>query len=167
MAVLASSRYSRWPLLLLTVVIANVSAGVVYNSKLLFALGFVPGNVVEVALGAWLLQRGNLWRTFDRDFAAFARALRAGALLPELAGATFGALSLHWHGFSTFPVAWVDWYVGSVIGANVAMPVALALRNTSASQALEAIICAPAIAVATGDMPAPGKPDARRAPCRE
>ncbi len=80
MAVLASSRYSRWPLLLLTVVIANVSADVVYNSKLLFALGFVPGNVVEVALGAWLLRRGNLWRTFDRDFAAFARAAGGGAV---------------------------------------------------------------------------------------
>lgn len=93
-AVLASSRYSRWPLLLLKVVIANVSAGVVYSSKFLFAQGFVPGNVVEIALGAWLLRRGNLRRAFDRDFGAFARALLAGALLPELVGATFGALSL-------------------------------------------------------------------------
>ena len=134
-AMLAGTSRSRWPVLLLSMVIANVAANVVYRSSVGLSLSFVPGNVVEVLAGAWLLQRNDLWREFDRDAATFVRMLAAGAVLPELLGATLGALTLQWHGFATFSAAWLDWYVGSVLGATAVLPAALALRQTAPAQA--------------------------------
>jgi PAS domain S-box-containing protein len=135
MAMFASTKRSRWPALLLSMVIANVAANVVYRTSVVLSLSFVPGNVVEVLAGAWLLQRNDLWRGFDKDVTTFVRMLAAGAVLPEVLGATLGALTLQWHGFATFHVAWLDWYVGSVLGATAVLPPALVLCQTAARQA--------------------------------
>jgi PAS domain S-box-containing protein len=147
MAMLATTRRSHWPALLLSMVVANVAANVVYRSSIGLSLSFVPGNVVEVLAGAWLLQRNDLWRSFDRDATTFVRMLGAGAVLPELLGATLGALTLQWHGFATFQGAWLDWYVGSVLGATAVLPAALALRQVTAAQAWRQLTAPAALAL--------------------
>jgi PAS domain S-box-containing protein len=129
MAFLATAPRERWPLLLLAVALANVAANWALRGSLLLSASFVPGNLVEVALGAWLLQRFGLARSFDAKPGRFARTLIAAGMLPQLVGASIGAAILQWYGFATFQGAWLGWYVDSTLGALAVLPLALALRN--------------------------------------
>jgi PAS domain S-box-containing protein len=134
MAMFASTSRARWPKLLLVMVVANVAANIVYRNSVVLSLSFIPGNVVEVLTGAWLLQRDDLWQDFGNDATAFVRMLAAGAVVPELLGATIGACTLQLHGFATFHDAWLDWYVGSVLGATAALPAMLAFVHMPNAQ---------------------------------
>ena len=128
-AILGTAARSRWPLLLAAMAGANLAANWLLRGNLALSASFVPGNVVEVAIGACLLQRFRLARDFDTSPRAFAKAIAAGGLLPQLAGATIGAATLHAYGFATFSGAWLNWYVDSTLGALAVLPLALALRR--------------------------------------
>ena len=128
-AILATARVSRWPLLLAVMAAVNLAANVALRGNPALSASFVPGNLVEVLIGSWLLQRFDLARDFDADIAAFGRAVVAGALLPQLAGATIGAATLQWHGFDTFQGSWLGWYGDSTLGALALLPLSLALRQ--------------------------------------
>ncbi len=128
-AILATAPVSRWPLLLAVMAAANLAANVALRGNLALSASFVPGNLVEVLIGSWLLRRFDLARDFDTDIAAFGRAIVAGALLPQLAGATIGAATLQWHGFATFQGSWFGWYGDSTLGALTLLPLSLALRQ--------------------------------------
>jgi PAS domain S-box-containing protein len=132
-AILATAARASWPLLLLAVALTNVAANWLLRGNLLLSASFVPGNLVEVALGAWLLQRFCQLQDFDSSPRAFAHTLVAAGLLPQLAGATIGAATLHAYGFGTFQGAWLGWYVDSTLGALAVLPFALALRNAQLS----------------------------------
>ena len=129
MAVLATAPRRRWPLLLLAVTLANLAANWLLRDNLLLSASFVPGNLVELGLGAWLLRRQGLALNFDKSPAAFARTLAYAGLLPQVAGASLGAATLQWHGFASFQSAWLGWYVDSTLGALAVLPLALALRQ--------------------------------------
>lgn len=109
--------------------LANVAANWALRGNLVLSASFVPGNLVEVALGAWLLKRFELALTFDASPAQFARTLVAAGMLTQLAGATIGAATLQWYGFATFQGAWLDWYVDLTLGALAVLPFVLAMRN--------------------------------------
>jgi PAS domain S-box-containing protein len=128
-AFLATTERARWPLLLLAVALANLAANWALRGNFLLSASFVPGNLVEVTLGGWLLQRFKLARGFDASAGRFARTLIAGGLLPQLAGASIGAATLQGYGFATFQGAWLGWYVDSTLGALAVLPLALAMRN--------------------------------------
>ncbi len=150
-AIFATTPRSRWPWLMAVTAIANIAANLALRGNLPLSASFVPGNLVEVLIGAWLLQRFDLAREFDADAGAFARALAAGGLLPQLAGATIGAATLQWHGFATFQGAWLGWYVDSTLGALAVLPLALALRQTTPGTALRRLFTRDALlfAIAT------------------
>lgn len=128
-AMLATAPRSRWPLLLFTVAVANLAANWALRGNLALSASFVPGNLVEVTMGAWLLQRFDLAREFNASPRAFANAFVAGGMLPQLAGATLGAATLQWYGFASFEGAWLGWYADSLLGALAVLPLALALRQ--------------------------------------
>jgi PAS domain S-box-containing protein len=129
MAILATAERTRWPLLLLAVALANVAANWTLRGNLLLSASFVPGNLVEIALGAWLLKSLKLTRGFDASPGRLARTLIAAGMLPQLVGASIGAATLHVYGFATFQSAWLGWYVGSTLGALAVLPFALTLRH--------------------------------------
>lgn len=128
-AVLATAARSRWPALLAAVALANFAANVLLRGDVLLSVSFVPGNLVEVLIGAYLLHRHDLARGFDSSPKSFALAVMGGGMLPQLAGATLGAATLQAYGFATFEAAWLDWYVRSTLGALATLPLALALCN--------------------------------------
>lgn len=136
-AILATAARARWPLLLLAVAFANLAANWVLRGNLLLSASFVPGNLIEIAIGAWLLQQFDLVREFDASPARLARVLFAAGMLPQVAGATIGAATLQWHGFATFQGAWLGWYVDSTLGALALLPLALALRRAPRGTALQ------------------------------
>lgn len=128
-AFLATTERARWPILLLAVALANIASNWALRGNLVLSASFVPGNLVEVILGAWLLRRFNLAQGFDATPARFACALIAAGMLPQLAGASIGAATLQSYGFATFQAAWLGWYVDSTLGALAVLPFALAMRN--------------------------------------
>ena len=70
-AVLAGAPRSRWAALLLAVAGANFAANVALRGAPLLSASFVPGNLAEIVLGAWLLQRFDLARSFDEGGGEF------------------------------------------------------------------------------------------------
>ena len=73
-AMLASSSRSRWPVLVLSMVIANIAANAVYRDSWALIVGCAPANVIEALAAAWLLQRNELWRRFDQDLCLATRS---------------------------------------------------------------------------------------------
>jgi integral membrane sensor domain MASE1 len=134
-AILATTSRRRWLPLLGVIAAANVAANAALRGDLALSASFVPGNLIEVVIGAALLVRTDLARRFDDGAGTFTLALVAGGMLPQLAGATLGAATLQWHGFATFSGAWLSWYVDSTLGAMAVLPLALALRNAHAAVA--------------------------------
>ncbi len=129
-AIVSTAAPSRWPLLLAVAATANVAADWAVRGNLPLSISYAPGNLIEVALGACLLRRFDLVRQFDASPQAFARAITAGALLPQLAGATIGSATLQWHGFASFEATtWFNWYIDAALGALATLPLALALRR--------------------------------------
>jgi PAS domain S-box-containing protein len=131
-AILATTSRRRWLPLLGVIAAANVAANAALRGDLALSASFVPGNLIEVVIGAALLVRTDLAHRFDDGAGTFTLALVAGGMLPQLAGATLGAATLQWHGFATFNGAWLSWYVDSTLGAMAVLPLALALRNAHA-----------------------------------
>ena len=129
MAVLATSQRRRWPLMVLAIAGANVAANQLIRGNWLLSCSFVPGNLVEVLAGAWLLQRLDLARRFDDGPTELARTLVVAGLLPQLLGASIGAAVLKIYGFASFEGAWLGWYADSTLGAVAVLPLALALRK--------------------------------------
>lgn len=133
---LASRPRRHWAGLLGAAVAGNMAAKLLAGDPLLLSLAFVPGVVVEVLAGAWLLRRIGNVAQFADDAPRFLRTLVAGAVLPQLAGATLGALALHGLGFQRFGVAWGHWYVGAVLGSVAMLPLAIAVLQAGARESI-------------------------------
>lgn len=113
----------------LAVLLANLLVG----DSWLRALIFVPPNLLDIGVGAWLLQRAGV----DRDAASRLRSTRGmltvlvlGALLPQFGGATLGALTLGLQGSAGFAPFWLAWIEGSTIGAVSMLGWTLCLRSS-------------------------------------
>lgn len=136
MALIVSAPRERTLALLAVAAAGNLSANLAYGDPLNLALAFVPPNLGEVALGVWLMRRTGLAGRYAEDQWIFMRVMLAGAVLPPLLGATFGAATLQWLGFAEFSRVWADWYLGDTIGAVAMLPLGLALRAGDARVAL-------------------------------
>ncbi|BAL97011.1 sensor histidine kinase [Rubrivivax gelatinosus] len=123
-AALAHQPRRRWPLLLAAAGAANAVANLLQGDAPLMALSFVPPNLLEMALGAWGVQRARLPERGLRSAPALATLLVVGGLLPQLAGATLGTAMLAPQGLDAVEGVWLPWYEGSVIGAMSVLPLA-------------------------------------------
>ena len=123
-AALATRPRRDWPLLLLAVAAANLIANLLNRDPLLLALGFMPPNVLEVALGAWAVQAARIPERGLRSPALLTTLLVAGSVLPTFASATLGTLMISPQGLRAFEGVWLPWYVGSVIGGASVLPLA-------------------------------------------
>jgi signal transduction histidine kinase len=119
----------RWGLLVLALAVANPVANMAWGDDPLRALAFMPANLAEMTLAAWLLRRCGLDAASLHSPTSLLRLLLLGAVLPQCLGATLAALSVA--GVAGFnPLAlWVSWFNGSVIGAVSLLPLALVLLH--------------------------------------
>lgn len=124
--------FSPWrlaPLLVLAMAAGNALANVIVGINPLDALLFVPANAAEVLLGGWLLHRVGLTGTGITTPQRLLALLTYGGLVPLLAGATLGALSLSSAGMGTLGDVWLVWFEGSVIGSVSMLPLAFVLLS--------------------------------------
>lgn len=131
-----SAPASRRPGLLLLASLAYFIANLAYDTSVMNALAFAPGNLLDMVLGTWVLGRLTSLQRFMNDARAFFRLLAWGALLPPLLGAMAGAGFLHLVGHSDFSVTWGDWFIGSALGSVVMLPLVLALRARAFKEGL-------------------------------
>lgn len=124
LAVLAQRSRRRWPLLLAATALANVAANIGSGGGLGEALSFLPANLSEIVLGAALLRWSRLDVQGLRTPTGLLRLLLLGGVVPQLAGASVGALTISWQGMAPFEGVWLPWFEGSVIGSMSALPLA-------------------------------------------
>ncbi|WP_439112995.1 ATP-binding protein [Hydrogenophaga sp.] len=127
MAWVAFSPWRQAPLLLLAMATGNALANVLLGIDPLQALLCVPANATEVLLGGWLLRRAGLTQTGIATPGRLLALLACGGLLPQLVGATLGALLLATSGMGVLGDIWLTWFAGSVIGSVSMLPLAFVL----------------------------------------
>lgn len=121
--------WRRAPALLLAMALANLTANAMWGDAWLTSLRFLPGNVLEVLLGAWLVRRAQLHTLGVSTPIRMAQLLLRGGLAPQLLGATWGTLLLS-STMNQEPMAvWLAWFEGSVIGAMSMLPLAFMLQQ--------------------------------------
>lgn len=103
--------------LLLTTASANFLANVLWGDPWALSLAFTVPNAIEVAMAGWLLRRSGQVTLFAADHRSFLRVLVLGAFVPQMLGATLGAALLRLLSFASFERVWLDWYIGSTVGA--------------------------------------------------
>lgn len=128
-----------WPMLLLAVGAANLAANLAWGSGLPQAAALLPANVLEIALGAWALQRWGLVALTLRSARQLLWLLLLGGVLPQLAGASAATLALAGSGLDPLAGVWLPWFEGSVIGAISVLPLAFLLCRDGASRLLQAL----------------------------
>lgn len=115
--------------LIVTAAAANVLANLLLGDPWLVSLAFVVPNLAEIVVAVLLLRASAHTETFTAHHGSLLRMLVLGAFVPQVLGATLGAALLHALGFASFEVVWLDWYIGSAIGAVAILPLALSLRS--------------------------------------
>lgn len=90
------------------------------------AAAFVPGNMAEILMAAWLLRRLRVTEDALRQPGRFGRVLLMGALVPTFFGAFVGAplMTMEQRPYAD---AWGEWFAGSLVGTVAVLPLALAL----------------------------------------
>lgn len=98
--------------------VGNVAANLLWHPDIGLALSFLPANLAEMMLAVHLLRRAGLAESDLRSPSAVVSLLWRGSLLPQLVGASAGALTLQWHGTAGTADAWLMWFEGSVVGST-------------------------------------------------
>lgn len=132
-AAVAFRPYRDWPALLLAVGAANLAANLAWGTAARQAAALLLPNLVEIALGAWALQRSGLVTQALRSARQLLWLLLLGGVLPQLAGATVATLVLAGSGMDPLTGVWLPWFEGSVIGAISVLPLAFLLGRLGAA----------------------------------
>jgi diguanylate cyclase (GGDEF)-like protein/PAS domain S-box-containing protein len=119
--------YREWTALLGVCALGNLTANAIFHSDLLVSLSFLPGNLAEIALAAWMLRATNLETDWQSNPGRPIAALVLGCGIAPVAGATIGAAIVQAHGFGGFTSAWKNWFVGDVVGSLAILPAAVAV----------------------------------------
>ncbi len=113
------------PALLLCAGGANLLANLLYGDAPALAITFLPANMLEMAIGAWLVSRSGRALAFDESPANLLRFIGLACCVPPLIGATLGAGIIATQGFAGFSRVWPAWYAGDMAGSVVTLPLAL------------------------------------------
>lgn len=129
MALCANAPVSRHPALILLACLAYAVANLAYDSSLLNAVIFLPGNAIEMALGTYIIGRNNLSARFSNGSRLFLLALVQAVIVPTLLGSAVGAALLDIAGYAAFSKTWPDWFIGVALGSATTLPLALNIRS--------------------------------------
>ena len=103
---------------------ANATANWWWGDPVLSALAFLPANLLEMLLGAWLLKRSGLARRGLATASDLLQLLLLVGVLPQMLGASIGCATLAAQGLAAPEQVWLPWLEGSVIGTVSALPLA-------------------------------------------
>ncbi len=121
----------RQPALILVACLAYAMANLTYDSSLLNAVIFLPGNAIEITLGTYLLGRKNLSTHFSNSSRLFLLTLALGVLIPTLLGSAIGAALIDLAGYATFAQTWLDWFISVALGSATTLPLTLNIKSGS------------------------------------
>lgn len=135
---LALAPPAAWPGLLIALMLGNAGCNLAYGllsgagsnldmGTFLWAWAFVPGNLIEMALGGWLLRRLKLDQDALLDPFVLLRVLLLGGVLPAWPSALAGAGLLSLETPDRFESLFVTWLCGDILGAFAMLPVVLCL----------------------------------------
>ncbi|MEC5216255.1 diguanylate cyclase (GGDEF)-like protein/PAS domain S-box-containing protein [Actimicrobium sp. GrIS 1.19] len=128
-AMLLSSPVRQWPVLLLAVAAGNAAVNVGSPQSMLTTALFIPGNLLEIGLSAYLMRRYvDLGRCLTQ-VGMLLRGLALGGLVPALAGALAGAAVLSLQHLRPFGQVWPAWYAASALGSVAVLPLIFCLRT--------------------------------------
>ncbi|MCU9951059.1 PAS domain S-box protein [Pseudomonas sp. PDM13] len=119
----------RWPALLGVMLVANMLAGQLMGDTLAMSASFLPANMLEMALAAFLLRRTGVALNMSRSPSAFLRFILLGAMVPPLVSSTLGALIVQSIGYAGFGRVWLSWYEGAVLGTLSILPLTVQLQQ--------------------------------------
>lgn len=128
-ALCASAPVNRRPAMILLACLAYAMANLTYDSSLLHAVIFLPGNAIEIALGAYIVGRNSLSARFSNGSRLFLLTLLQAVLFPTLVGSAVGAALLDLAGYASFSRTWPDWFIGVALGSATTLPFALNFRS--------------------------------------
>ncbi|MFM9435941.1 two-component system, sensor histidine kinase and response regulator [Janthinobacterium sp. CG_23.3] len=121
------------PALLLCAAGANLLVNLLYGDAWALAITFLPANMLEMAIGAYLVQRAGVARGFDDSPANLLRFVALACCVPPLVGATLGAAVISTQGFASFATVWPAWYAGDTAGTVATLPLALLVLRGGAA----------------------------------
>lgn len=124
-AVFHARPVAQWPALVAVLAVVNPLANWLWGDPPGNALAFLPANLTEIVLAAWLLRRFGPPRGEPLGPAALLRLLLLGGVLPQAAGAMLGAMTLAGHDLAAAGDTAIAWFSGSVIGAVSVLPLAV------------------------------------------
>lgn len=148
MATLIIAPGRNWPWWVLTALLAELSANVLwFHNPLPVAALIFTGNALEAAVGAWLVNR-TCRRSVRLDTPREILALVVlGAGVAPIVSATVGSATLAVFGMQSFATAWPLWWIGDATGILIVAPLALAVLQNwrgearlSAAQWVEACV---------------------------
>ena len=113
----------------------DFAAHLACGDTLTLSLAFLTSDMLEIALGVFLVNRTRCAEKFANDHISFFRVVLAGAFFPPLLGATVSALTLQTLEFAEFSDVWIDRYIGVALGSVATLPLVLTLRTGTATLA--------------------------------
>ncbi|WP_051259036.1 sensor domain-containing diguanylate cyclase [Chitinibacter tainanensis] len=118
---LADLPYRNWPRMLAAILISLLAANLASGDQLATAIQYVPGNLAEILLGAWLVRRQRLRTGFYYSVTGVLRLMYQAVFLPVLCGALVSALVFWLQGQSVGHLL-LHWVEGSIIGGVAMVP---------------------------------------------
>lgn len=132
------SRY--WSTALLGVAIANLAADYPYSLSLLQSLSFLPANLLEITITAYVIKHHvSITQVFEKPFALL-KVFYLVCFLTPMAGALSGTL-LHY--LYSQQLSWsftLNWWLSSVVGCVALLPLCLLVAKRGLTTTLEAFL---------------------------
>ena len=118
--------YRDWPIVLVLVAAANLAANLALGDSLSMSLSFIPNNLLEIGLSAYLLRRFIPLRQCMQDPVLLLKAFGL-ILIPIGLSALLGGLVLSNYGLVTLNEGWTSFAIGSLIGNISILPIGILL----------------------------------------
>ncbi|NOJ26205.1 EAL domain-containing protein [Vibrio coralliilyticus] len=129
-----------WLTCLAIITTANVVADHPFSNNLVSSLVFVPANMCEVFLVAWMIRQSRDMAHSLQNLFAFIRCLAATCIVPSFFGSLIGAISLSVRYEQSVMEYWDVWALGSMVGAVTFFPLCLLLVSKTTMSSLRELL---------------------------
>jgi diguanylate cyclase (GGDEF)-like protein/PAS domain S-box-containing protein len=126
-ASLAATPRRHWWALLALAAVASVAATMAYGMGSRLALPLAAINLIEAAIGAWLLRRTKATPNTLDSLASTGHFLLAVGFIAPAIGAALGAVTAYAAGGGSIAYNWLVWFSGHSLGSVTCTPLVLLL----------------------------------------
>lgn len=125
---LQACAYRDWPIYLLIAALANAAGRFVLGDPWLMSLIFIPGNLLEIFLMAYVIRRFIALPQCHNNPLMLLK-LFSIILLPIAISALVAAAVIRLYGLTSYGEAWISWVTSSLIGCISILPLGIVLLN--------------------------------------